>query len=168
MPHRTWLFVLALAASQAACKGPAGLCLNANCDAAVPVAVIDDAVAGGALRPGQYRFVVSTDYAAAEWTCAVPADGCDFDHFTEFEDGEDSGTLSLQARAGERGLDLEVLETRGTVWRGPARFVVQVERDGALVADETFEPRYENYGAPDACAVCLTREGADPVVHLPE
>lgn len=61
-----------------------------------------------------------------------------------------------------------MLETRGTVWSGPARFVVQVERDGVLVVEETFEPEYSGSGPADACAVCLTREGEDPVVHVPE
>lgn len=166
MLQRTWLLVLVCAAAQPACKGPAGVCLNANCDAAVPVAVVDDAGPGGALRPGQYRFVVATDYATAEWTCALPGGDCDHDFFTDFEDDEDDGTLSLQARASERGLDVEVLETRGTVWRGPARFVVTVERDGAVVAEQTLEPSYKNLGGDDACAVCLTREGEDPVIHI--
>lgn len=167
MFQRTWLLGLVIGLAPAACKGPAGLCLNTSCDAAVPVRVVDDAEAGGKLRDGAYRFVISTDEVEAEWRCAVPAEDCDFDYFTDFEDGEDSGTLSLQARAGETGLDLQVLETRGTVWSGPARFVVQIERDGVMVAEDTFEPRYENYGPADACAVCLTRVGDDElVVHV--
>lgn len=165
MLSRTWLLGLVVALAPVACKGPA-LCLNANCDAAVPVAVVDDAGPGGALRAGEYRFVVTTGYATTEWTCTLPGGSCDHDFFTDFEDGDDSGTLSLQAHAGERGLEVEVLETRGSVWRGPAEFVVQVERDGVLVADETLAPKYVSHGGADGCVVCLAREGDDPVVHI--
>lgn len=167
MLQRTWLLGLVVAAAPIGCNKSTGICMNANCAASVPVAVVDDGEPGGRLRAGAYRFVVSTDYAEKEWTCAVPAEDCALDFFTDFEDGEDSGTLSILARSGELGLELEVLETRGNVWSGPARFVVQVERDGELVVEEAFEPRYENHGAPGACAVCLTREGGDLVVHVP-
>lgn len=100
MSHRTWLLILAVATAQAACKGPAGVCRNDSCDAAVPVAVVDDGGLGGALRAGAYRFVVATDYAQTEWSCAVPGEDCDHDFFTDFEDGEDDGTLAVQGRAG--------------------------------------------------------------------
>lgn len=165
MLQRTWLLGLVLAA--AGCNKSSGICMNANCEASVPVAVVDDGAAGGRLRAGTYRFVVTTDYAEKSWSCAVPDEDCALDFFTDFEDGEDSGTLSVLARNGETGLELEVLETRGNIWSGPAKFVVTVERDGASVVEQTFEPRYEEPTVPDACAVCLAHKGGDLVVHVP-
>jgi hypothetical protein len=167
MLQRTWLLGLALAAAAAGCNRSSGVCVGAHCPAAVPVRVVDDGEPGGKLRAGEYRFVVSTDYAEKAWTCAVPAEDCALDFFTDFEDGEDSGTLTVVGRSGETGLELEVLETRGNVWSGPARFVVQVERDGALVVEESFEPRYEDRPASDACVVCRMPRGPDLVVHVP-
>jgi len=142
--------------------------MNASCEASVPVAVVDDGAPGGGLRAGAYEFSVTTDYAEKSWTCALPAEDCALDFFTDFEDGEDSGTLSIVARVGETGLELEVLETRGNVWSGPAEFTVAVERDGAAVVEKTFAPRYEEPAVPDACAVCMKRKGGDLVVHVPE
>lgn len=165
MAERTWLFGLVVALAPIACKGPA-VCLSANCDAAVAVAVVDDAGTGGALRAGAYRFEVSTGYAMTEWTCMLPGEGCDHDFFTDFEDDGDGGTLSVQARAGERGLQIEVLETRGAFWRGPEELVIRVERDGVVVAEETIASTYVGPGDADGCVVCLAREGDDPVIHI--
>jgi hypothetical protein len=164
MLNRTCLLVLV--AALAACRGD-GVCRNDKCDAAVPVAVVDDAGKGGALGAGAYRFIITTGYAETEWSCTLPGGDCDHDFFTDFEDGEDDGTLSVQARLGETGLAVKVLETRANIWSGPEEFAVQVERDGVMLADDSFMPRYRNLGPSDACAVCLTREGASPVVHLP-
>lgn len=165
MSKRSWLMGLV---ALAGCKGPEGLCLQTDCAAAVPVAVVDDAGAGGALRDGAYRFVVATDYAEAAWECALPGGECGTDYFTDFEDGDESGTFSVQARLGERGLEVEVLETRGKVWSGPASFTVRIERDGAVSAEETYAPKYRTPANSEACAVCLTREGGDLVLHVPE
>ncbi|PCC72739.1 hypothetical protein SAMN02745121_01856 [Nannocystis exedens] len=167
MLQRTWLLGLALAAGVAGCNKSSGICMNANCEASVPVAVVDDGQPGGQLRAGAYTFRVSTDYAEKAWSCTLPADDCALDFFTDFADGEDDGTLSIMARAGETGLEIEVLETRGNIWSGPAKFMVAVERDGEAVVEETFEPRYEEPLVPDACAVCLKRKGRDLVVHVP-
>lgn len=166
MLQRTWLLGLALAA--VGCNKSSGICMNASCEASVPVAVVDDGAPGGRLRAGAYQFSVVTDYAEKSWTCTLPDGDCSLDFFTDFEDGEDTGTLSILARVGETGLELEVLETRGNIWSGPAEFTVVVERDGAVVREETFAPRYEEPAVPDACAVCLKRKGGDLVVHVPE
>ncbi|MFZ6180755.1 hypothetical protein [Nannocystis pusilla] len=165
MLQRTWLLGLVLAA--AGCNKSSGICMNSSCEASVPLTVVDDGQPGGRLRAGAYTFRVSTDYAEETWSCALPAEDCALDFFTPFEDGEDDGTLSIVAHAGETGLQLEVLEIRGNIWSGPAKFVVAVERDGEPVALETFEPRYEEPLVPDACAVCLKRKGGDLVVHVP-
>ncbi|WAS92123.1 hypothetical protein [Nannocystis punicea] len=167
MLQRTWLLGLVLAAAPVGCNKSSGICMNAGCEASVPVVVVDDGQPGGRLRAGSYTFRVATDYAEKTWSCELPAEDCALDFFTDFEDGEDSGTLSIMGRAGETGLELEVLETRGNIWSGPAKFVVAVERDGAPVVEETFEPRYEEPLVPDACAVCLKRKGGDLVVHVP-
>lgn len=167
MLQRTWLLGLVIVAATAGCNRSSGLCVNVECPAAVPVAVVDDGEPGGKLRAGEYRFVVSTGYVEKEWTCTVPAEDCGADFFTDFEDGEDSGTLTITARGGETGLEIEVLETRGDVWSGPARFVVEVERDGASVVEETFEPTYQDPIVSDACVVCRTRRGGELVVHVP-
>ncbi|MDC0717006.1 hypothetical protein [Nannocystis bainbridge] len=167
MLQRTWLLGLVIAAAPLGCNKSSGICMTPGCEASVPVAVVDDGGPGGRLRPGAYTFRVVTDYAEKSWSCALPADDCALDFFTDFADGEDDGTLSVLARAGETGLELEVLETRGNIWSGPAKFVVAVERDGVTVVEETFEPRYEEPLVPDACAVCLKRKGADLVVHVP-
>ena len=167
MLQRTWLVGLVVTAL-AGCRGPEGVCLQAGCEAAVPVAVVDDGGAGGGLRAGAYRFVVGTDYAEAEWTCTLPGGECGHDYFTDFEDGDASGTYAVQARAGETGLEIEVLETRGNVWSGPERLVVRVERDGALSAEESYAVKYRTPATSDAWAVCLSREGGDLVMHLPE
>ncbi|MDC0671110.1 hypothetical protein [Nannocystis radixulma] len=166
MLQRTWLLGLMLAA--AGCNKSSGICMNANCQASVAVAVVDDGQPGGRLRAGSYTFSVTTDYAEKSWMCAVPDEDCELDFFTDFADGEDDGTLSIRAHLGETGLELDVLETRGNIWSGPAKFAVAVERDGVGVVEETFEPRYEEPAVTDACAVCLKREGDDLVVHVPE
>lgn len=165
MRDRTWLIGLVLAVG---CQGGAGgLCHDATCMAGAPVTIADDGGAAGALRAGQYRIVVGTGYAEKEWTCAPPADDCALDWFTDFTDGAETGTLSLQARAGEGGLLVELVETRGEVWSGPATLSVTVERDGEVVAQESFESEYKQVTASDTCVVCLVREGDPLVVHLP-
>lgn len=164
MMRGTWLMALMVAAG---CKGPQGLCLQSGCESAVPVTVVDDAGVAGALGPGSYRFVVTTDSAETEWSCELPGGDCGHDYFTDFEDGEDAGTLSLQARAGEQGLVIELLETRGNVWSGPERFTITIERDGEVVGEEAYAPKYRPPLVSDACAVCLTREGGELLLHLP-
>lgn len=164
MRIRTWLMVLAIAGCQ---SGAEGLCHDATCMAGATVTIADDGGAAGALRAGQYRIVAGTAYAEKEWTCAPPAEDCAVDWFTDFDDGGAAGTLSLQARAGERGLDVDLLETRGKVWSGPGEFFVKVERDGVMVAEQTFKPEYKQVTASDTCVVCLVREGDELVVHLP-
>lgn len=165
MFNRTWLMVLALAGCT---SGAEGLCHDATCMAGATVTIVDDGGAGGALRAGQYTIVVGTGYAEKSWTCAPPAEDCALDWFTDFSDGAEQGTLSLQARAGAAGLSIELVETRGKVWTGPERFTVKVERDAAVVADAEFEEQYAQVTASDTCVVCLVREGDELVVHLPK
>lgn len=167
MTMRTWRYGLVLGAALAACNGPEGVCVDESCDAAVPVTIVDDGGTAGALRAGSYRFVLDAGYASKEWSCALPADDCQLDYFTDFTDADEVGTLSVQARLGETGLAVQLLETRGKTWSGPAKFSLTVERDGVMVAAQTFEPMYEQLTGSDACVVCLTREGDPPVLHVP-
>lgn len=167
MMIRTWRIGLVLGAALAACNGPEGVCVDEGCDAAVPVKIVDDGGAAGALRAGMYRFALDAGYATKEWSCALPAEDCQLDFFTDFTDDGVVGTLSVQARLGETGLEVQLLETRGKTWSGPAKFTVQVERDGVMVAEQTFEPQYKPLTGSDACVVCLAREGDAPVLHVP-
>lgn len=167
MMLRTWMTGLTIGCAIAACGGPEGVCVDETCDAAVPLTIVDDGGPAGALRAGMYTFTLTTDYAEKAWSCALPDEACALDWFTDFTDGEETGTLSAQARLGETGLVVQLLETRGKVWSGPARFTVTVERDGAAVAEQTFEPTYRQLTASDRCVVCLGREGDPPVLHVP-
>lgn len=166
MMMRTWRIGLVLGAALAACNDPDGVCVDESCDAALPVTIVDDGGAAGALRAGSYRFVLDAGYASKEWSCALPAETCQLDYFTDFTDDGVVGTLSVQARLDETGLEVHVLETRGKTWSGPAKLSVTVERDGATVAAQTFEPMYKEL-VSDACVVCLAREGDAPVLHVP-
>lgn len=165
MRIRTWLVVLAISGCQG---GAGGLCHDATCMAGATVTIADDGGSAGALRAGEYRIVVSTGYAEREWRCTAPADDCGHEWFTDFSDGDEAGTLSLQARAVVGGLQVELLETRGKVWSGPGEFSVTVERDGAIVADAMFSEQYKQVTGSDTCVVCLVREGDPLVVVLPE
>lgn len=160
MRIRTWLMVLAISGCQG---GAEGLCHDATCMAGATVTIADEGGAAGALRAGQYRFVVSAGYAEKEWSCTAPAEDCGLDWFTDFSDGDENGTLSLQVRPGEGGLAVELLETRGKVWSGPEEFSIKIERDGAMVAEAMFTEQYKQVTASDTCVVCLVREG-DPLV----
>lgn len=168
MRRATWLLGLAIGAGAAACNDVGDLCLQTGCEAGLAVAVVDDAGAGGALREGSYRFTLKTDAAEESWTCAVPAEPCEHDFFVELEGGDAQGTLQLHAEAGERGLEMELVEIRGKVWSGPETLTVTVERDEVVVVEETLSPTYRDPLVPDACALCRTYEGEPLVVHVPK
>ncbi len=167
MTMRTGWIGLALGAAFAACGDPGGVCVDETCDAALPVTIVDDGGVGGALRAGAYRLVVDAGYVMKEWTCAPPDTSCALDYFTDFTDGDDVGTLSIQARELAAGFEIKLLETRGKTWSGPATFTVTVERDGVVVAEQAFEPTYKQLTGSDACVVCLAREGDAPALHVP-
>lgn len=167
MTMRTGWIGLALGLALGACGDPGGLCVDETCEAAVPVTLVDDGGVGGALRAGAYRIVVDAGYARKEWTCARPDDDCAVDYFTDFTDDDGAGTLAIQARAAAAGLEIQLLETRGKTWRGPAKFTLTVERDGAVVATQTFEPTYKQVTSAEGCVVCLMVDGDAPALHVP-
>lgn len=162
-----WLAGLAIGAA-VACNDAEGICHDDGCDAAIEVAVVDDAGDGGRLRPGEYSFTLGIGWAEKTWTCSVPAEDCALDSFTPFSGPEVNGTLQIRGEAGERGLELLVLEAIGKVRSGPQSFTVTVKRDGVTVAEETFTPQYSDPGGSDGCVVCRTLAGDPPVVHIPE
>ena len=184
---RRWLLLLGLTG----CGEAAGVCAQVEVAAGLQVAVHDAMGTREHPRPGAYTFTVTTEFGVLTWMCTIAAgddvgSGCAGDYVQEGEVGESSGdgssgaggssggdddavaVLLVSAVAGEDEFWLALTRLESNLWTGPDEARVEIERDGELVADETFMPKYEysQLSGGRGCPQYWVLKGAAPTIGL--
>jgi len=151
----------------------AGFCANETVAAGLEVHLTDAMSTGPAGQPraGKYDFHVTTELGELTWSCEITAGddigtGCASDHEVTAEDGERRLLVSSVASDEKFWIDLKVIDA--AEWRGPDEVHVEISRDGALVADETYAPKYAPSPASGAegCPIYYAAEGEPPTIEL--
>lgn len=127
-------------------------------------------------RPGKYALTVTTELGALTWSCEVAADAADAGAcateqavYGEDDEGEaNARALLLSAYVDDGGFTLALRLIESNVWTGPADVDIAVERDGEVVAEEHYAPKYEVAVATAGgeCPVLYTASGEPPTLAL--
>jgi hypothetical protein len=138
-------WALAAGLAVAGCQQPCGFDIGG--EGGLTLVVEDGGTSDGRLGPGAYKFVLTTELGALTWSCTVGGAQADADCETSQtlgagEDAEEDATLLVAAHEvdGEFRVELALL-TAGTT-TGPEEVTARVERDGVVVAEETYAPEY--------------------------
>ena len=160
-----WLLVAVLG-----CGDVGGVCAQAEVEAGMAVVVRDAMGPTKHPRAGMYTFTVTTEFGVLTWECEVAADdgtamGCGTDQVLT---GKDSTALLVSAVTGEDDFRLVLTRLESNVWTGPKEVHVEIERDGEVVADETYAPKYEysQLSGGRGCPQYWVLEGDPPTIGL--
>lgn len=152
------------------CGDVGGVCAQASVDAGMTILVRDAMGPKKHPRAGMYVFTVTTEFGVMTWECEVGADdgtasGCRADHEL---DGEDSTALLVSTVPGEDTFRMVLTRLESNVWTGPDEVRVEIERDGEIVADETYAPKYEYspLSGGRGCPQYWVLEGDPPTIEL--
>ena len=162
---------IVLGALLAACREPA-VCQQGAMPTGLVVRVVDAmGPAKQQLRAGSYAFTVMTEFGALKWSCTVaPAadDGtaCATEQGLYAEDNAQALLLSAYVDDGGLALAFELIESNK--WSGPEDVDIEIARDGEVVADEHYAPKYERSLAAvgKGCPQFYAATGEPPKIAL--
>lgn len=154
----------------AGCSDVGGVCAQAELDAGMLVLVRDAMGPMKHPRVGGYTFTVTTEFGVMTWGCEVGADdgmalACGTDQQLS---GKDSTALLMSALAGEDGFRLVMTRLESNVWTGPRQVRVEIKRDGEVVAEERYAPKYaySRLSGGRGCPQYWVLEGDPPTIEL--
>lgn len=152
------------------CADVGGVCLQGEVEPGLTIAVHDAMGPDERPRPGMYTFTVTTELGVVMWDCEVGADdttgqGCASDHSLA---EESDAALLVSSVAGEDGFRLVLTRLESNVWTGPDEVRVEIERDGEVVADESYAPKYvySQRSGGRGCPQYWVLMGEAPVIGL--
>lgn len=163
------LGLLATTVLVGACSTPCGF---DSAEGGLSVIIKDAATREGRLSPGAYVFTVTTELGAVTWSCAVDeqhpdGEACDkFETVGSDEEAEPRQVVVMTAYVVEGEFRLELTLLSSGLTTGPAELAVKVERDGEIVADEAYAPKYVlSRAGGDGCGQSYVVDKA-PTVEL--
>lgn len=164
------VLAVVLAVVLVGCGDVGGVCLQAEVEPGLTIAVHDAMGPDERPRAGMYTFTVTTEFGVMTWDCEVVADdatgqGCASDHSLT---GENDTALLVSTVAGEEGFRMVLTRLESNVWTGPDEVRVEIERDGEAVADESYAPKYvySQRNGGGGCPQYWVLMGEPPVIGL--
>lgn len=172
------LGLVCLLGATAAAAGCGGLvvCDQSEATTGLVIRVVDAEGPAEQPRPGRYALTVTTELGALTWTCEVPADATDASAcateqalYGEDAEGEaNARALLVSAYVDDDGFTLAFRLIESNTWTGPEDVDIAVERDGEVVAEEHYAPKYEVAVATAGgkCPVLYAASGEPPTLAL--